>query len=245
MLPMSDLMNGVGPMEPGEAPPVFAASAVTQVAPESLPDETPDIIQIVPATGWWVDRPSIDPETGAVMNDRGRAIAFALCRFSWGIEVRPVDETGKISKCSQLQHESDAGLISKYKKRVRATAKTDGGEDDKPGTTKLIPRGLTGYQPGAMSEKPDDMRLKHLKTSLYEGLQWVSAILDKDPGDELLRQCRQQLRWMQSAVDNERRPTISELGQVTLTAKIVPELAEDDPYLGQMLAEIEDLYRDL
>ncbi len=244
---MSDLMNGVGPMETGEAPPVFAAPTITRPLQDNAQDETPDVLQIVPATGWWVDRPSIDPDTGAIMNDRGRAIAFALCRFSWGVEVRPVDETGKISKCSQLQHESDAGLISKYKKRVRATAATDAAAEDdtKPGGIKPIPRGLTGYQPGGMSEKPDDLRLKHLKTSLYEGLQWVSAILDKDPGDELLRQCRQQLRWMQSAVDNERRPTISELGQVTLTAKIVPQLTEDDPYLGQMLTEIEDLYRDL
>ncbi len=240
-------MNGVGSLELHTVPPAPTAASAPQNAqpPAAQPEETPDILQLVPATGWWVDRPSIDPETGAIMNDRGRAIAFALCRFSWGVEVRPVDETGKISLCSQLQHESDAGLISKYKKRARATAKTDGAEDDKTDEVKSVPAGLTGYQRGSQSERPDDLRLKHLKTSLFEGLQWVSAILDKDPGDELLRQCRQQLRWMQSAVENERRPTISELGQVTLTAKIVPELTDDDPYLAQMLTEIEDLYRDL
>lgn len=242
-------MNGVGSLELQAVPPAPVTASTQQTAaqsPAAKPEETPDILQIVPATGWWVDRPSIDPETGAIMNDRGRAIAFALCRFSWGVEVRPVDETGKISKCSQLQHESDAGLISKYKKRVRATAsKTDGADDDKTDDIKSVPTGLTGYQRGSQSERPDDLRLKHLKTSLFEGLQWVSAILDKDPGDELLRQCRQQLRWMQSAVENERRPTISELGQVTLTAKIVPELTDDDPYLAQMLTEIEDLYREL
>jgi hypothetical protein len=244
-MPMSQSMNGVGALEIGDAGPVpsFAPQSKPQGSTPEV-EETPEIVQIVPATGWWVDRPSIDPETGAIINDRGRAIAFALCRFSWGVEVRPVDETGKIAKCSQLQHESDAGLISKYKKRARAKT-TDTPEEEPTNGLKPIPKGLTGYQQGGMSERPDELRLKHLKTSLFEGLQWVSAILDKDPGDELLRQCRQQLRWMQSAVENERRPTISELGQVTLTAKIVPELTEDDPYLAQMLTEIEDLYRDL
>ncbi len=240
-------MNAVGALELEQAglstphTPASERPAEGQVPngdPVEEPEETPEILQIVPATGWWVDRPSIDEETGAVMQNRGRAIAFALCKYSDRVEVRPIDDGGKIVKCSQLSHESDAGILSKYKKRARA----------KPGETDETGQGLPGgmkERGTSMSEKPDEHRIKHLKTSLYEGLQWVSAILDKDPGDELLRHCRQQLRWMQSAVDNERRPTISELGQLTLTATIVPELQDDDPYLAEMLTEIENLYRDL
>jgi hypothetical protein len=219
-----------------DAAPAVATPAGQLPAPVG---EIPEILQLVPATGWWVDRPTIDEDTGAVMNNRGRAIAFALCKFSTGVEVRPIDDAGHIVTCGQLQHESDAGLISKYKKRARAKP---GDAEDKGNPA---PNAAGGSRGPSQSEKPDEMSLRHLKAALFEGLQWVSAILDKDPGDELLRHCRQQLRWMQSAVENERRPTISELGQLTLTAKIVPELSEDDPYLAEMLTEIEDLYRDL
>jgi hypothetical protein len=206
-------------------------------APQSSSDLPPEILQIVPATGWWIDVPSIDEQTGAIMTNRMRAIAFALCRFPSGIEVRPINNLGQIADCANLSHEADAGLISKYKKRARAT--TD------PASGNPIPEDDEPIVDPASSAKPDDRQLKHLKTSLFEGLQWVSAILDKDPGDELLRSARQQLRWMQSAVDNGRRPTIAELGQVDISKRIVPELKADDPYLAGMLSEIESLYREL
>jgi hypothetical protein len=232
-------MNGISALE---METVAAAVPVPSPEPE-VPEveETPEIVQVIPAQGWWIDRPYIDPDTGAVAANRLRVIAFALCRLSSGTaEMRAIDSEGKLGVCANLNNEADAGLMTKYKKRVRAGATDPDADDKKPsGSPFSNSRG-----PG-VSEKPDDMRLKHLKTALFEGLQWVSSILDKDPGDDLLRQCRQQLRWMQSAVENERRPTISELGQLTLTATIVPELQEDDPYLAQMLSEIEDLYRDL
>jgi hypothetical protein len=232
-------MNGVGALEmeiaatlPDTTPPATPAEAV---------EETPEILQIIPAQGWWIDRPYLDPDTGAVAANRLRVIAFALCQLKdRSVEMRAVDSEGKLGLCTNLNNEADAGLMTKYKKRVRAGANAADDDDKKSGSPFSNNRGA-----GGVSEKPDDMRLKHLKAALFEGLQWVSSILDKDPGDDLLRQCRQQLRWMQSAVENERRPTISELGQLTLTATIVPELVEDDPYLAQMLSEIEDLYRDL
>jgi hypothetical protein len=241
-------MNAIGGLELEQAGmPSGMSSDAGQVAfptPEREgavieAEETPEILQIVPANGWWVDRPTIDEDTGAVMQNRGRAIAFALCKFSDRVEIRPIDDGGKIVNCNQLSHESDAGILSKYKKRARAKP---GETDEKGNPADGLPGGM---KERGMTEKPDEMRIKHLKTSLFEGLQWVSAILDKDPGDELLRACRQQLRWMQSAVDNGRRPTISELGQLTLTATIVPELQDDDPYLAEMLTEIENIYRDL
>jgi hypothetical protein len=241
-------MNGLSALEMekamGSTPSTDASSATPVLVPEAVhTEEPPEIIQLVPAQGWWVDRPFLDSDTGAVASNRMRAIAFALCRLANGaVEMRVIDSEGQIGLCTHLHNEADAGLLMKYKKRVRAAANGEAEPEEKK------PLGSSPFSnsrgPG-VSEKPDEMRLKHLKTALYEGLQWVSTILDKDPGDDLLRHCRQQLRWMQSAVENERRPTISELGQLTLTATIVPELQEDDPYLAQMLAEIEDLYRDL
>jgi hypothetical protein len=221
-------MNGFGPSE-------------TQNPASARPfDEiVPEILQLVPAAGWWIDIPSIDEATGAIMTNRIRAIAFATVRYPTGIEVRPIDNLGRIADCQNLSHEADAGLISKYKKRARAA--TEAGGTSSPTPTEMEDDAVEQ----AKNAKPDEHQVKHLKTALYEGLQWVSAILDKDPGDELLRTCRQQLRWMQSAVDNSRRPTLSELGQLSLVAKVVPELQGDDPYLAAMLAEIENLYRDL
>jgi hypothetical protein len=207
---------------------------------EALPQQvaTPEILQIVPAVGWWLDVPEIDPGTGAVMTNRTRAIAFALCRLHDGTTaIKPISADGLFGECSQLTNESDAGLISKYKKRARATAGADG-EDEEEGNS-------VQKAAEAKAAKPNEMALKHLKTSLGEALQWVSDILDKDPGDELLRQARQQLRWMQGAVGNERRPTMAELAQVTMSATIIPKLDSDDAYLAAMLGEIENLYREL
>jgi hypothetical protein len=156
-----------------------------------------------------------------------------------------------------LAHEADAGMITKYKKRARTPAPNAAGGQQISLDGLSTPANSTASGGGvavvehdepimqSRSGKPDEHRLRNLKTSLYEGLQWVSAILDKDPGDELLRSTRQQLRWMQSAVDNQRRPTINELGQLTLTETIVPQIKADDPYLAQMLSEIESIYRDL
>ncbi len=206
--------------------------------PESATTE-PELLQIVPAVGWWLDVPEIDPQTGAVMTNRTRAIAFALCRFPDGTTgIKPISSDGLLGECSQLTNEADAGLISKYKKRARASAggaESDDEEDGSPTQKAAEPK----------APKPNEMALKHLKTSLGEALQWVSDILDKDPGDELLRQARQQLRWMQGAVGNERRPTMAELAQVTMSEKIIPNLDADDAYLAAMLGEIENLYREL
>jgi hypothetical protein len=238
-------MNGIGALEMEIAAATPAAVALDQSTtqpPAGQAEEAPEILQIIPAQGWWIDRPFLDPDTGAVASNRLRVIAFALCQLTDGtVEMRAVDSEGKIGLCTNLNNEADAGLMTKYKKRVRAGAEAAEADEKKPAGSSPF---SNSRGPG-VSEKPDDLQLKHLKTALFEGLQWVSSILDKDPGDDLLRQCRQQLRWMQSAVENERRPTISELGQLTLTATIVPELLEDDPYLAQMLSEIEDLYRDL
>jgi hypothetical protein len=217
----------------------MSVTPATDASPQS--EAMPEILQIVPAIGWWLDVPEIDPGTGAVMTNRTRAIAFALCRLPDGTTlIRPISSDGLLGECSQLTNEADAGLISKYKKRARAAAtggdaEVDGEADD---TTEI-------RKPGGSNGKPNERALKHLKVALGEALQWVSDILDKDPGDDLLRQTRQQLRWMQGAVDNQRQPTASELSSVTMSSTIIPKLDADDAYLSMMLTEIENLYREL
>jgi hypothetical protein len=235
-------------------PMIQAAQPTPQVMAEAQQmHEIPEILQIVATSGWWIERPEIDEATGAVMTNRMRAIAFALCRTSNGVEIRPIDDAGRLATCDNLAHEADAGMITKYKKRARTPAPHAAG-GQQISLDGLATESASGapveFEPEepvlqSRSGKPDEHRLRNLKSSLYEGLQWVSAILDKDPGDELLRGTRQQLRWMQSAVDNQRRPTVNELGQLTLTAEIVPQIKADDPYLAQMLTEIESIYRDL
>jgi hypothetical protein len=212
-------------------------------------EAAPTIGQIIPASGWWLAIPEIDEQTGAVMTTRIRVMAFALCTLGDGsTKVLPVAVDGTLGVCEQLTHEADAGLLSKYKKRVRAAA----GESTSLDPAALLAaaagvasRPVSNGGNGETSSRPDDLSLKHLKTAIGEALQWVSDILDKDPGDELLRQCRQQLRWMQGAVDNQRRPTASELANVTLSRSIIPQLIDDDAYLAQMLIEVESLYREL
>ncbi len=205
-------------------------------------DTPPELIQIVPAAGWWLDVPEIDEQTGAIMTTRNRVLAFALCRNPDGTTgLRPVAHNGTLGICAQLTHEADAGLISKYKKRARIAAAKAGEELDAEEGGDASSRSLLGES----SSRPDEVAFKHLKTALTESLQWVSDILDKDPGDDLLRQCRQQLRWMQGAVQNQRRPTASELAAVTLSRDVIPQLVGEDAYLAAMLTEIESLYREL
>ena len=94
-----------------------------QAPSTASPTPAPHILQIVPAVGWWLDKPSLDPMTGAVMTNRGRVLAFALCQFPDGrSEIRPIDDRGHIDVCDHIFHEADAGIISKYKKRARVAA---------------------------------------------------------------------------------------------------------------------------
>lgn len=217
-------------------------AATAQPGAAQSPATPPNILQIVPAVGWWLDKPSLDPVTGAMMTNRGRVLAFALCQFPDGhSEIRPIDDRGHIDVCDHIFHEADAGIISKYKKRARAAATGVAGaaddvvEDDEP---KVASRRSTG-------EPPEPVLLKQTKVAIGEALQWVGDILEKDPGDDLLRAIRSQLRWMQTVVEGGRRPTSSELSTVRISEDFVPELAEDDPQLAQMLAEVEGMYRSL
>ncbi len=240
-LPILARMNSPSvPLPTASLPPAGASSPSASATP--APHAPPEILQIVPATGWWLDVPELDEQTGAVMTNRARAIAFALCRMPDGSTlIRPVSNDGSLGICEQLTHEADAGLISKYKKRARAAAAAAEDEEEAVVEDRRTP--VASISEAAT--KPNELALKHLKTALSEALLWVSDILDKDPGDDLLRQTRQQLRWMQGAVDNQRRPTASELGSVTLAKEIIPQLVTDDAYLAQMLTEIEGLYREL
>lgn len=230
------------PSVPSPSASLSPLSAGSSPESPANPSTAPEILQIVPAAGWWLDVPEIDEQTGAVMTNRARAIAFALCRMPDGSTlIKPVSNDGSLGICEQLTHEADAGLISKYKKRARAAASAVDEEDETVEEDRRIP--IASLNEAVT--KPNELALKHLKTALSESLLWVSDILDKDPGDDLLRQARQQLRWMQGAVDNQRRPTASELASVTLAKEVIPQLVADDAYLAQMLTEIEGLYREL
>ena len=211
------------------------AMASTETTGVEIPEAPPAILQIVPAVGWWLDKPSLDPVTGAIMTNRGRIIAFALCQFADGhTEMRPIDDRGRVDVCDFIFHEADAGIISKYKKRARSS--TDGAA--------AAPT-ADGANRRAAGEGPDPILLRQTKVAVGEALQWVGDILEKDPGDDLLRSIRSQLRWMQTVVDGGRRPTASELSTVRISEEFVSDLMEDDPHLAEMLTEVEGMYRSL
>ena len=219
---------------PEGAPAQDASSTSNPTAAAPTVEAAPAIMQIVPAVGWWLDKPSLDPVTGAVMTNRGRVIAFALCQFADGhTEMRPIDDRGKVDVCDFIFHEADAGIISKYKKRARAATDADAATPEKAVTRRSI------------GEGPDPILLRQTKVAVGEALQWVGDILEKDPGDDLLRAIRSQLRWMQTVVDGGRRPTASELSTVRISEEFVADLAEDDPQLAEMLTEVEGMYRSL
>ncbi len=84
---------------------------------------TPRIVQIVPASGWILELPETDPETGYRGTVKVRVMAFALCEDERGAtSVLPVTRTGQLSDPAYLLHEADAAVMSKYQKKKRSAA---------------------------------------------------------------------------------------------------------------------------
>jgi len=223
---------------------------------------TPRIVQIVPASGWILELPETDPETGYRGTVKVRVMAFALCEDERGAtSVLPVTRTGQLSDPAYLLHEADAAVMSKYQKKKRSAAiATDGAEvagaghaPASPMYWQLPPDVLAaGNGPGsavvtAMYEDDHDaahgpgdddavdpVSLASARRMSAALLAWLAELLARHPNG-VVREIRAQLRWLDGVLEQGRRPTATELGAMRFDD---PALVAIDRSLAAALCDL-------
>lgn len=223
---------------------------------------TPRIVQIVPASGWILELPETDPETGYCGTVKVRVMAFALCEDERGAtSVLPVTRTGQLSDPAYLLHEADAAVMSKYQKKKRsATIAADvseaagaGGAPASPTYWQLPPDVLaagSGSGSGVATAVPgtdhetlrghgdddavDPVSLASARRTSTALLAWLAELLVRHPNG-VVREIRAQLRWLDGVLEQGRRPTATELGAMRFDD---PALVAIDRSLAAALCDL-------
>lgn len=222
------------------------------------------IVQLLQAPGWWLELPEFDEDTGARFTTKSRVLALALCEDPSGrTSVRPMLATGELSELAYLINEGDAGMLSKYQRRKRASgavpeaaADDDTAEGDPAAAPAPAPWTPPSFEPPVghvAGDAPvdtsvyhdrdpvDPMALAAVRRMTSTLLSWLADLLPEHPSG-IVRDVRSQLRWIDGVLEQARRPTEQELTQLHFDD---PELVEIDSVLADALGDLLEECRSL